>query len=458
MKHIKKALFLLPILLLTSCNFKYTYSIAGYNGAGGGGADVEEEDDAVDKNKTYDIKIWVDTKIESLTRTQVKLFESASGYKVSATVEPVSEGSAAANMLQDVSSGADLFVFAQDQLARLKVAGALSKITGNYAEKIKRDHSADSVKAASLGDSVYAYPMTSDNGYFLMYDKRILGEADVGNMTTMLNKIKAYNAAEGKNYKLYFKARGDGFYAASYFLAKETAESEPLCSSDWEIDPISGKFTSYVDTFDASNGHKGLIAAKAIKEIADSTIVAADNSASKFGSAAAAIVTGIWDYDVAYKRLGIKDDKGEIVDSYLGCAELPYYTVDGKDYHLGSYDGYKLLGIKPQPQKYADKAVVCRKLAQYLTNTSCQTNRFKEVSWGPTNIEASGNKSVQSHPGLAALMAQHKYATQQGQCPGSWFLALKTAVFAITPSSTDDKLLEILENYRKGLPDLLSDD
>ena len=442
MKNISKLLLILPALLLASCNFKYTYIISGITvdedeGEEEGGG---EEGGGIDDAGSYTIKVWVDQKIQSLTKAQIDSFVADNPkYKITADVQPVSEGNATANMLLDVQDGADLFVFAQDQLARLKVAGALGKITGSFADKIIEENSADSVSAASLGDDIYAYPMTSDNGYFLMYDKSILSDSDVTNISSILAKIK------GTSKKLYFKAQGDGFYTASYFLAKEKGkpESATLCSNSWDLNLDTGLFTQYHDTFHEANG---LIAAKGLKEVADKALVASDNSVSKFGSTAAAVVTGIWDYEAAYKRLG----------ENLGCAELPCYTVDGKEYHLGSYDGYKLMGIKPQ--RDAKKASVCRKLAQYLTSEVCQTERFNEVSWGPTNKASSQDEDVTGHPGLAALSAQHLYATQQGQCPGEWFLALKTAASGIKTSSTDAELQTILDNYFAGLPVLLSDE
>ena len=80
------------------------------------------------------------------------------------------------------------------------------------------------------------------------------------------------------------------------------------------------------------------------------------------------------------------------------------------------------------------------------------------MSWGPTNINSSKEPEVLAHPGLAALAKQHKYATQQAQCPGEWFLSLKTAASGVTPTSSDAQLRTILDNYYAGLPVLLSDE
>ena len=440
MKGIKKIAFLLPVLLLASCNFKYAYVIDGLSLDNGD--DTSEESGGIDDAGTYDIKVWVDDKIVDLTRTQIQTFvsESMGKYTINAKVEPQSEGTAASSMLQDVQSGADLFIFAQDQLARLKVAGAVAKLSGEYASFVKNNNSPDSVKAASIdgkGETVYAFPVTSDNGYFLYYDKSVISDDDAKDMSKILDRCKS----AGK--KLNFEARSNGFYSASYFLATESGSDKPLCESKWTLDEVTGKFTKYDDNFNSDNG---VIAAKGLKALADTSIVATNALASKLGDTAAAVVSGIWEYDVAKKRLG----------DNLGCAELPSFEVGGKSYHLGSYDGYKLLGVKPQID--AKKASVCRKLARYLSGETCQTDRFNEVSWGPTNNKSSNKDAVLAHPGLAALSKQHVYATQQGQCPGAWFVALATTAKSITKESTDEQIKQVLTNYANGLDELLSED
>ena len=229
-----------------------------------------------------------------------------------------------------------------------------------------------------------------------------------------------------------------GFYTASYFLAEGIN-----CHSIWDLDEETGRFTAYDDTFANENG---FIAAKGLKELDDTNLVAGNSLASKLGDTAAAVISGIWEYDVAKNRL--KDN--------LGCAELPSFSVDGKSYHMGSFDGYKLMGVKPQVD--AKKASVCRKLAKYLTGEICQTQRFKEVAWGPTNAVSSERDDVKAHPGLAALAKQHSYATQQGQCPGAWFVSLAAAAKEIKKDSSDARIREILAVYNSELPDLLSED
>ena len=381
-------------------------------------------------NESFNVKIWVDEKIVDLTRKQVQDFSSLyNNVSINATIEPLSEGTAAASMLQDVQSGADIFCFYQDQLNQLKIAGAVAKLSDNYVSFIKSNNSEDSAKAATIGSSVYAYPITNDGGCFLYYDKTIISDEDAKDMTKILAKCRA----AGKT--LNFEARSNGFYGASYFLATG-------CRSTWTIDDNTGKFIAYNDTF---GGNSGLIALKGIRELADRSVVAANSQASKLGNTSAAVVSGVWEYEIAVKRLG----------DNLGCTEMPSFTVDEQSYHLSSFGGYKLLGVKPQIDEKKEK--ICHLLAQYLTNESCQTERFEQASWGPTNRISSQKEEVLNHPALAALRKQRSYACLQEQCPEEWYVTLSTACKSVNTETSDDELRQILNTYIDSLPGLLSD-
>ena len=64
-------------------------------------------------------------------------------------VEAVGEGDAAGNMITDVEAGADIFVFAQDQIARLVSAGALIDVAPENAEIVESENDAGAVGAAT---------------------------------------------------------------------------------------------------------------------------------------------------------------------------------------------------------------------------------------------------------------------------------------------------------------------
>lgn len=422
-----KYLSFLPVLLLASCNFEFKYYLPAGVVPYTGSSTWTGGDDDFDDSGTFNITIWTAEKISSHTEVLVKNFELASGgkYTINLTAQKMDEGDAATTMLNDVSTGADIFVFAQDQLSRLKTANALSPIDSGLASHLKEIHSADSIQAATLGEKMYAFPMTSDNGYFLYYNDSYLTADDVKDMDKMIAKLGS------QNKKLNFN-KSNGFYAASYFLATG-------CESHWTVDDRTGRFIDYTDNY---NSDVGLKAATAYKSFGNKKVIA---DRSQWTNSAGAVITGVWEYEYLKTQWG----------AHLQCAELPSFTVDGQTYHMSSFDGYKLLGVKPQVDK--KKASVCRKLAEYLTNSENQLARFREVSWGPTAIAASQDAEVKAHPALAALAKQHEYAHQQEACPGSWFSSLGTLASNITSDSTTAQLKSLLKNYSDGLAQLLDD-
>ncbi|HBI52631.1 MAG TPA: ABC transporter substrate-binding protein, partial [Ruminococcaceae bacterium] len=112
------------------------------------------------------ITVWAPEEVVELT--QSKLNDWLAGQadwnsKYAITVSAMGEGDAATQMLTDVEAGADVFGFAQDQLARLVAAGALSKPGGTFLDNVKNNNDAGSVGAVTLNGDVYAYPETSDN-------------------------------------------------------------------------------------------------------------------------------------------------------------------------------------------------------------------------------------------------------------------------------------------------------
>ena len=137
---------------------------------------------------TYDIKVWCAENIVDLTKTQIDNFNATNtmGIVINATVEPVGEGDAATSMTTDVEAGADLFCFAQDQTARLIQAGALAKLGDGATKLVTESHDKASVTAVTSGDALYGYPLTSDNGYFMYYDKSVISESDIGSLEALI--------------------------------------------------------------------------------------------------------------------------------------------------------------------------------------------------------------------------------------------------------------------------------
>jgi len=378
---------------------------------------------------TYDITVWCPEEAVELTKTQIEDFNKTNngGITFNATVEPVSESTSATNMINDVEAGADIFFFAQDQFARLVQAGALTKLDAATAETVKAENDVSAVAAATSGDAMFAYPLTADNGYFMYYDKSVIPEEDVDS----LEKLIADCEAAQKYFAMELQT--SAWYIASFFFATG-------CKSNWVTDD-TGAFIEVADDFDSA---AGLIAAKGIEKLVKSPFHLSSSKASEFASGAAVVVTGIWDYATA----------AEILGDNMGITDLPSFEVDGVEYHLGSFSGCKLLGVKPQVK--SGKATALTLLATYLTGEKCQLERFEARAWGPSNLKAQQNEAVQANPGLVALAKQNQYATVQGQIHGSWWDIAKVIGDDIKAAEDEAGLQAALDAYYDKIASLFT--
>ena len=383
--------------------------------------------------KEYEVTIWVADEIKDLTIKQIEDYNANNedGLKFKATVEAVSEADAGTNMITDVEAGADLFCFAQDQFARLVLAGAVSQLGAKATEKVTAENAEGVVKAAKTSDgSLYAYPLTADNGYFMYYDKSVIPESDVDSFEKLLADCE-------KAQKYFsFEAETSAWYIASWFFATG-------CVSEWTIDE-TGKFLSVNDDF---NSDKGLISAKGLYKFVSSDWHLSASKGTGFEQNCAVVVSGIWDYETV---------KGILGDN-MGVTDLPSFEVDGKEYHLGSFNGCKLMGVKPNTDQA--KLAACHKLAQYLTGEKCQLERFNERSWGPSNLNAQASPEVQANPGLAALLKQAPYSVPQGQIHGSWWdIAKVIGTDVMDSDGSDAGLKAALEAYQAKIDGLFTMD
>ena len=375
---------------------------------------------------TYDVTMWVSEMdgMSALTQEMIDAFEVAyPGIVINAQIEGVSEADAGAKVVADVASAPDIYCFAQDQLARLVQAAALAGPAGDVAELIKSQNDAGSVAAGSVAGTLYAYPMTSDNGYYLYYDKSIISEEDAESLEAIIA------ACEANGVKFRF-ALENAWYTASFFFGAGA-------HSNWTMNE-AGEFTSVDDNF---NSEIGLIAMKGMEKLAKSS--AYDSNADIFTDAGA-IVTGIWNANAAADHFG----------ENMGATDLPSFEVDGTSYHIGSYTGNKLMGVKPQTD--AKKQAVLHLLAQYLTNEECQMARYNQFQWGPSNLNAQASEAVQSNISLAALAKQNNFGKPQGQIHGSWWDIAKLLGAEAKAAASDADLQAALDDYTASINGVLS--
>jgi len=381
-----------------------------------------------DDGKT--IKVWCDELVvETTTQLLDDFKKNHSGFEYRFKIEPVGEGSAAGNMITDPSAGADVYFFAQDQLARLVTAKAISKLPDAAKKTVTDENDKVSVAAATTSGDVYAYPTTSDNTFFLYYDKSVLSETDVADLDKIVEKCKAAN-------KYFYMDLANAWYNASFFYAAGA-------KSEWTTD-AKGNFTAYDDTYKSN----GLEAMKEMNKLcAEATAFkAAGDGAAAFSSStapAAAVVSGTWDKGTAKEALG----------NNLGVAVLPSWKVGNAVYKLKPFTGCKLVGTKPQTTTERAQAVVDVALA--LTNKDAQLKRFEKLGWGPYNKAAQADSAVQADPVARVVALQMNQGTAQGQYPGSWW-DLAKALGNGLGKKTEAELKQMLADYDGGLENLLS--
>ena len=156
----------------------------------------KDTDTGVDLTGTYDIKLWVSEidGVAALFEKQIDAFEKANpGIVINASIEGVTESDAASKVIQDVATAPDIYCFAQDQLARLVEAKALAVPGTKAAETIKANNDAGSVAAATVAGTLSAYPLTSDNGYYMYYDKSIISDEDVESLEKIIAACEKNN-------------------------------------------------------------------------------------------------------------------------------------------------------------------------------------------------------------------------------------------------------------------------
>ena len=420
MKMSKILAFLLVAVMLVAC-------LASCNSGNGGETETEtkapESNVAEGLEGTYKITMWV-SDVEGVAaqfKEQIKAFEAMyPGIKIEASIESVAEGDAGSKVIADVASAPDIYCFAQDQLARLVQAAALATPPSKIADAIRAENDKGSVAAATVAGQLYAYPMTSDNGYYMYYDKSVITDPE--------NLEKIIEDCEKSGKKIRF-ALENAWYTASFFFATG-------CHSNWTMDE-NGEFTAVDDDF---NSAAGLAAMKGMQMLAHSPMY--DSNADIFTDAAV-VVTGIWNAENAETYFGAN----------FAATDLPSFTVDGNTYHLGSFTGNKLMGVKPQTD--TKRAAVLALLAQYLTSEKCQNERYESFQWGPSNINAQQSPAVQANPSLAALALQNSYGQPQGQIHGAWWDIAKVLGADAKNANTDAELQAALDSYKATIDEIV---
>ena len=315
------------------------------------------------------------------------------------------EGDAADKVLNDVTSGPDVFSFASDQINKLIAGGALARLGGDYETFVKTNNSATSVDAATAtvgGENrLYAYPMTEDNTLFLYYDKSVIGADQVDTLDELLD------AAHAAGKKVHFKLNDDGWYLSSFFFAYPELGYNVTYNDSMVEQSVSLNY----------NNAQGLEVMKALAKYVnhpalviqtdDSKLIAGLTPTAEGVVEAAAGVSGTWNAQAVQGLLG----------ENMGVAKLPTVEIGGEQRQLTTYMGCKLIGVN----NYSQNKVEAHKLAMWLTNEQNQLKRFETRGFGPSNKVVAASEAVANNAVIAAVMEQAKFSRAQKSVPGNYW-------------------------------------
>ena len=427
MKMTKILSLVLAVLMLALCVVACTPTEGDKTTAGDGTTQPTQGTDPVTPDTPYEITLWVSTTagVKEFTEGQVEDFKALHPeYNFNITIQTVGEGDAATEVLKDVATAPDMYCFAQDQISRLVQGGALAQLGVKASQTVTDENDVGSVNAATVGEGIYAYPMTSDNGYYLYYDSSKISDEEAKTLEGIVAACQREGVKFGYNLT-------NAWIMAGFFFSQPVGGSAPICTSTWTYSDDGKNAIAVNDNFNSANG---LLAMQEMTWLANSGVWV--DSADNFAGTGA-VVTGIWNANAA---------EGEYGDN-MKAVKLPTFTgTDGNVYQMGSFSGYKLIGCKPQEDPA--KAKLCSDLALYLTSEDAQLERYYEFQWGPSNVAAQGNQDVMDNVLLAALLEQNNYAQPQGVIPSDWWTeAAALGTKCKEAALTDADLLAALADY-----------
>lgn len=370
-------------------------------------------------DETVELTLWGAEEDQTLLQEMVDSFEAANpDQKFDITIGVQSESTAKDTVLTDVEAAADVYAFADDQLNELVQAGALQPVQD--VDTISSENVAGSVDAATYDGTLYAYPITADNGYFMFYNKEYFSEDDVATLDGML-KVAADN---GKSVGMDWSS---AWYIYSFFkgagLDVSLADDGVTNTCNWNATDTAIKGVDVAQAMldiSANAGFKSLTDAEIQTGITDGTVIAA--------------VDGTWAANVAAEAWG---------DNYA-AVKLPTYTVAGQQVQMASFSGYKMLGVNA----YSKQVGWAMELAKWISNEDNQVLRFNERGQGPSNTAAAESASS---PAIEAVLAQSEYASLQRVGGNYWDPVATFGAIMVDGNSDGQDLQTLLDNTVDGV-------
>ncbi len=338
-----------------------------------------------DTGEPIALTVWGAEEDEALLQAIFASFQTqyADQANFQITYQPQSESNCKDVLLADLEAGADVFAFADDQVAALAAAGGLDPLPEETS--VRNDALPAAVEAASVGDTLYAYPLTADNGYFLYYNEAYFTQEDVQS----LERILAVAAQAQKKVSMDWSS---AWYVYTFFG-----------NTGLEVGLNEDGLTNYCTWNSTSNPIRGVDVAQAMLNIAASpAFLNRPDDEFVQGVQSGTVIAGI---SGVWNAVDMEAAWGD----NLGAAKLPTFTCAGEQVQMASFSGCKLIGVNA----YSQQPEWAARLAEWITNEENQRLRFTMRGQGPANINAANSPEVQSSQAIAALLEQSNYSQLQ---------------------------------------------
>lgn len=386
----------------------------------------ETAQEKTQEKKTNDVvtlRVWTEEANIDMMNKMVDSFKEkyAGEAQFDITLEVHSDATTRDDVLGDIHNAADIFPLPDDQMASMAGGGVVEPVPNS--EEIEAANIPEACEAATVNGTLYAYPMTADNGYFLYYDKKYLSEEDVKTLDGILEVARK----EKKKFSMEFTS---GWYMYTFFG-----------NTGMEFGINEDGVTNYCNWNTKKGDITGLDVAQALQKLAtdpgfenrpDSEFIAG----VKEGTVIAGI-SGVWN------AMDIKEAWG----ADYGAVKLPTYTCGGKQVQMASFTGYKAMGVNYY-SKYKEWAL---KLADWMTNEENQTLRFVERNQGPANINAAASDEVKKVPAIQAVIEQSQYGSLQRVGNNYWTPFEMFSKKLLAGGMTDKELQKLMDDLVAGI-------
>ena len=386
-------------------------------------AEDTDETELLSDNGDVELTVWGGEEDEALLTRIIEDFQTE--YKGQAnfhiTFTAQSESNCKDVLMGDLEAGADVFAFADDQLNTLVAAGALEPVEN--ADRIKSENLPGAVEAASVGNTLYAYPLTADNGYFLYYNKQFFNQEDIKTFDRML-QIAEEN---GKKITMDWSS---AWYVYSFFG-----------NTGLEVGLNSDGITNFCTWNQTEGDIKGEDVANAMLAIAESpaflnTVEEGFLEGVQDGSVIAG-VSGVWNAVAMEEAWGAD----------YGASKLPTYTCAERQIQMASFSGYKLIGVNA----YSEHHTWAVRLAEWISNEKNQQLRFEMRGQGPANTKAAESADVQDSPAITALLEQSEFSCLQ-RIGGNFWDPVSAFALNMAAGNPEEKgLQEQLDSMVEGI-------